>query len=145
MATIAEHVKARAADGEHVAIRFEDQTMTWAEYVEACTTRAAYLQATLDAGAPPHVGVLFDNITEFSMWLGAAALIGAVVVGINPTRRGAELARDITHTDCQLVITEGRHRHLLDGLDLGVAGDRVLDVESEQYAAALAPHAGSPI
>ena len=40
------------------------------------------------------------------MWLGAAALIDAVIVGINPTRRGAELARDITHTDCQL----DRHR-----------------------------------
>ena len=144
MATIAEYVKARVADGERVAIRFEDRTITWADYVDACATRAAYLQAALDAGAPPHIGVLFDNVPEFSMWLGAAALIGAVVVGINPTRRGAELARDITHTDCQLVVTEGRHRHLLDGLDLGVASDRVLDVESEQYAAALAPHAGAP-
>jgi fatty-acyl-CoA synthase len=145
MATIAQHVAARAADGSRVAIRFEDRTITWHEYVEACATRAAYLQTTLDAGAPPHVGVLFDNVPEFPMWLGAAALIGAVVVGINPTRRGAELARDITHTDCQLVVTEGRHRHLLDGLDLGIAANRVLDVESEEYAATLAPHAGAAI
>ena len=40
------------------------------------------------------------------MWLGAAALAGATVVGINPTRRGAELARDITYTECQLIVTE---------------------------------------
>ena len=31
---------------------------------------------------------------------------GATMVGINPTRRGAELASDIRHTDCQLVVTE---------------------------------------
>ncbi|MCJ7439087.1 MAG: long-chain-fatty-acid--CoA ligase [Acidimicrobiia bacterium] len=145
MATIAEHVKARVADGDRIAIRFEDQTVTWAEYVDACTTRAAYLQATLDPSAPPHVGVLFDNIPEFPMWLGAAALIGAVVVGINPTRRGAELARDVTHTDCQLIVTEGRHAHLLDGLDVGDAAEPILDVEAEEFAATLAPHAGASI
>ena len=40
------------------------------------------------------------------------------VVGINPTRRGAELARDINHTDCQLIITDGSMRPLLDGIPL---------------------------
>ncbi len=57
------------------------------------------------------------------MWLGGAALAGATLVGINPTRRGEELARDIRHTDCQLIVTEPSHRPLLDGLDLG-AGRR---------------------
>ena len=94
MGTIAQHVIARAGNGDRTAILFEDQTITWGEYVDACATRAAYLQATLDPEAPPHVGVLFENIPEFPMWLGAAALAGAVVVGINPTRRGAELARE---------------------------------------------------
>ena len=37
-------------------------------------------------------------------------LAGAVVVGINPTRRGAELARDINHTDCQLIVTDATMR-----------------------------------
>jgi fatty-acyl-CoA synthase len=74
------------------------------------------------------------------MWFGAAALTGDVIVGINPTRRGAELARDIEHTDCQLVITEGRHAGLLDGLDLGVASGRLFDVDTADYAALLAPH-----
>jgi fatty-acyl-CoA synthase len=145
MGTIAQHVEARALDGDHPAIRFEDRTITWREYVEACTTRAAYLQAHLHPDSPPHIGALFDNIPEFPMWLGAAALVGAVVVGINPTRRGAELARDVTHTDCQLIVTEGRHTHLLDGLDLGPANGHVLDVDSASYADALAPYAGSAI
>ena len=114
-------------------MRFEDSSWTWDEYVRGCHQRAAYLQATLREGAPPHFGVLLDNVPEFPLWLGAAALTGTVVVGINPTRRGAELARDITHTDCQLVVTEGRHRHLLDGLDLGAATDNVLDVDTDGY------------
>jgi len=143
MGNIAELLKDRAAD-EGVAILFEDETYTWPEYVQACATRAAFLQAELRPGLPPHVGVLLDNTPEYLMWLGGAALIGAVVVGINPTRRGAELARDITHADCQLVVTEGRHAHLLDGLDLPGVG-RVLDVDTETYRALLVPHASAPL
>jgi fatty-acyl-CoA synthase len=145
MGTIAQHVEARAGDGNRTAILFEDRTISWREYVDECATRAAYLRQTLRPDAPPHVGVLFDNIPEFPMWLGAAALIGAVVVGINPTRRGVELARDISHTDCQLIVTEGRHAHLLDGLDLGDATHQVLDVDSEQFTATLTPLVGAPL
>ncbi len=145
MSTIAEFVHARAGDGDRQAILFEDERHTWGEFLDACAARAAYLEAALRPGEPPHVGVLFDNIPEYALWLGAAAVTGSVVVGINPTRRGAELARDITHTDCQLVVTEGRHVHLLDGLDLGAADGQVLDVDSSEYAAALAPHAGAEL
>ena len=38
---------------------------------------------------------------------------GATLVGINPTRRGAELARDVQHTDCALLLTEPAHLDLL--------------------------------
>jgi fatty-acyl-CoA synthase len=145
MASLAQFLHERAADGDRIGLRFEDEEHTWAEYVGACAERAAYLAAHLPPGAPPHVGVLLDNIPEFAMWLGAAALANAVVVGVNPTRRGAELARDITHTDCQMVVTEGRHRHLLDGLDLGGAAERVLDVDDATYAAELAPHRGAAL
>jgi fatty-acyl-CoA synthase len=145
MGNIAEHLRARAADGERTALAFEDDTWTWAEYLDACATRAAYLRAHLPDGAPRHVGVLLDNVPEFVMWLGAAALVDAVVVGINPTRRGEELARDITHTDCRLVVTEQRHRALLDGLDLGDASGAVLVVDDPGFAAALAPYAGAAL
>ena len=55
---------------------------------------------------PFHVGVLLENVPEFVFLLMGAGLAGAAVVGINPTRRGAELARDINHTDCQLIVTD---------------------------------------
>ena len=67
---------------------------------------------------PFHVGVLLDNTPTYLFALFGAALAGAVVVGINPTRRGAELARDIRHTACQLVLTDEGYVPLLDGLDL---------------------------
>jgi fatty-acyl-CoA synthase len=81
---------------------------------------AAWLGAHRPAG-PFHVGVLLDNTPEYLFLLFGAALAGATVVGVNNTRRGEELARDIRHTDCGLVVTSPGYRALLDGLDLGGA------------------------
>jgi fatty-acyl-CoA synthase len=143
MPTIAELVRARAGD-EHPAIRFEDDSWSYAEYTAACAQRAALLNELRRPG-PFHVGVLLDNVPEFAIWLGAAAATRAVIVGINPTRRGAELARDITHTNCQLIVTEERHAPLLAGLDTGVGDDRVLVVESSGYADAIDRHRGATL
>jgi fatty-acyl-CoA synthase len=141
--SIAEFVRARGHDGDRVALRFEDQTWTWSAFVGAAAQRAAYLDATLDAHRPPHVGILLDNVPAFPMWLSAAALVGDAVVGINPTRRGPELERDIRHADCQLIVTEACYLDLLDGLDPGPATGRVLVVEHADEA--LAPHRGAPL
>ena len=143
MPTIAELVRARAGD-DHPALLFEDETWSYAGYVTACGERAALL-GELRRPGPFHVGVLLDNVPEFALWLGAAAVAGAVVVGINPTRRGAELAHDITHTECQLVVTETRYEPVLDGLDTGVDADRVLVADSEAYAALVDSHRGAPL
>ena len=132
MSTIRDLVLARR-DDDGVAILFEDQRLSYRDYVAECSARAAWLTAERGPG-PFHVGILLDNVPEFPIWLGAAALAGAVVVGINPTRRGSELARDIRHTDCQWVVTEASHRSLLEGIDHGVEPARVLDVGSDAYA-----------
>jgi fatty-acyl-CoA synthase len=143
MATMADLIKARVGDPTP-GIVFEDESWTYDEYVQACAQRAAFLLAERRPG-PFHVGVLLDNVPEFPMWLGASALAGATAVGINPTRRGAELARDITHTDCQLIVTEARYLSLLEGLDLGLAPDRILDTDSPAYRDRLAPYEGAPL
>jgi fatty-acyl-CoA synthase len=131
-------------DDPHTAIRFEDESYSYAEYVQCCAQRAAYLLANRQPG-PLHVGILLENVPEFPIWVGAAALAGATIVGINPTRRGAELARDITHTDCQLIVTEGRYREMLAGLDITLGDDRILDIDTPAYRDTLAPYADAPI
>ena len=143
MTSIAELVRARAAGGDRVALRFEDDSWTWTEYVQACAQRAAYLEATLRPELPPHIGLLLDNVPEFPTWLGAAALADDVIVGINPTRRGPELERDIRHADCQLIVTEARYLDLLADLDLGPAAGRVL--VAEQLDAEIAPYRDAPV
>ncbi len=84
----------------------------------ASGARAALL-ADQRAPGPFHVATLLDNVPEFVCWLGAAGLAGAVLVGGNPTHRGADLARDLAHTECQLLVTDAAHLPLVDGLDLG--------------------------
>jgi fatty-acyl-CoA synthase len=138
-------LRERARD-DAVALRFEDASWSWRAHVAASLERAALLLAlrrTLPAGAPFHVGVLLDNVPEYSFLLGAAAFAGAAVVGINPTRRGAELERDIRHTDCAVIVTEERHRGLLAGLDTGVPPERSFVIDTPAWRTALAPHAGA--
>ena len=127
------------ADDDGLAMLFEDEQYTYREFTAGCVARARLLSERRGEG-PFHVGALLDNGPEYSMLLGAAAVAGAAVVGINPTRQGAELARDITHADCGVIVTESRHRGLLEGLDLGAASGRVLDVDSPEWADAVAAH-----
>ena len=129
------------ADDDSRAMLFENEEHTYRDFTAGCVTRAHLLLDRRGDG-PFHVGALMDNGPEYSMLLGAAAVAGAAVVGINPTRQGAELARDITHADCGIIITESRHRGLLEGLDLGPANGRVLDVDSPEWDDELAACAG---
>ena len=129
--TMRELLLARAED-DRPALLFEDQRYSWREYFEACCERAEALLAWRRPG-PFHVGVLLENVPEYLFMTGAASLAGATVVGINPTRRGAGLERDIRHTDCQILVTEQRHAELLEGLDLGIPEDRRFDVASSTW------------
>ncbi len=117
--TFAEVVRSRAGD-PHVGLRFEGREWSWADVVREAETRAATLSTVDTRNRVPHVGVLLENVPDFVFWICAAALNGAVLVGINATRRGAELARDIRHTDCDLILTQDSLAGLLDGIDHGV-------------------------
>lgn len=141
--TVAELV-ARQWGDHRPGLKYEDAGHTVLSHHRAAreaAARAALLVDLMPPGAEPHVGVLLDNTPEFPFWLGAAALAGAAVAGINPTRRGAELARDILHTDCRILITERAHLPLLRGLDL--PGVRLLVTDTEEYATLLAPYAAA--
>ncbi len=135
MTTVAELVLARAQD-DNTGLRFEDASWTWRQVVARCAARARMLD-TLRKDGPFHVGVLLENVPEYLFLLGGAALAGATIVGINPTRRGAELARDVAHADCQLIVTDTAQASLLAGLDTGVEAARVLLCDGPDYPLTL--------
>jgi fatty-acyl-CoA synthase len=126
--TVTELLLARAQD-PNPGLLFEDSRWSWAEHVQECADRAALLSSLRRPG-PFHIGVLLDNVPEFSFLLGGAALAGAVVVGLNTSRRGPALVRDIRLADCQVVLTDSRYVELLQGLDIGA---RVLDIDSAAW------------
>lgn len=106
----AELVAARA-DDDRPGLAFEDASWTWREVVAEARRRAA-----LARPARGHVGLFLENGPEHLFWLLGLALAGIPAVELNPTRRGAELARDITHTDCRLLVTEPSRAEPLEGL-----------------------------
>ncbi|GAA2036774.1 AMP-binding protein [Catenulispora yoronensis] len=129
-----------------------------AETAAAAASRAALFRRRHRPGMEPHIGILADNTAEFVFWLEAAALAGAALVGVNPTRRGAELARDIRHAECEVLVTSRSYLPLLAGIGLGggAGGGRgggcggssgggalpLLVVDDPDYAEALAPFRG---
>jgi len=96
------------------ALKFEDRMWTHAEYVAESTRWANLFLARQPADRALHVGVLLDNIPEYLFALGGAALSGSAVVGLNHTRRGEHLLRDIEHTHVGLIVTEPGHEALLE-------------------------------
>jgi fatty-acyl-CoA synthase len=99
---------------------FEGRRWSWQEHVTECARYAAALRERRRPGVPFHVGVLADNVPEFSFLLGGCAFAGAVLVALNPVRRGAALARDVARTDCQYVLAERRYAALLPPMDVPV-------------------------
>jgi fatty-acyl-CoA synthase len=137
--TIGELLVARAGD-TNPGIVTDDHRWSWREVVAESSARAAVFDGLCVTGR--HVGVLLENVPEFVFLLGGAALSGTVIVGINPTRRGSELARDIAHTDCAVVLTESSQVGLLEGLDLGVP---VHVVDDEPWMQLVAGKRGAPV
>ncbi|MDT5211620.1 MAG: fatty-acyl-CoA synthase [Mycobacterium sp.] len=118
-------------------VYFEDSFTSWRDHIRHAAAIASALKARLDPERPPHVGVLLQNTPFFSAVLTAAALTGIVPVGLNPVRRGAALARDVTHADCQVVLADSASATALD-VDY-------IDVDSPQWAAEMAAHNDEPI
>src|SRR5438132_456698 len=82
------------------AIRFGDRRWTHAEYAaESCRWANLFGSVPHPESRPLHVGVLLDNTPEYLFALGGAGYAGATIVGLNPTRSGDALLRDIDHTD----------------------------------------------
>ncbi|MFC4001958.1 long-chain-fatty-acid--CoA ligase [Prauserella oleivorans] len=137
--TVTELLLARR-DDPGTGLKFEDRTWPWADCVRESAVRAALLTSLLDPAAVPHVGILADNVPEFSLLLGGAALSGTVLVGLNTTRRGAALARDIRISDCRLVLAESAYLPLVAETDVPV-----IDLDGPEWTALLDAHQDAPV
>jgi fatty-acyl-CoA synthase len=128
-------------------IHDETGFVTWGAHIQAGAELAAALKARLDPAKPPHVGVLLGNTSFFSTVLVAASVAGLVVVGLNPTRRGDALARDVERADCQLVLTDDASAtpESLPSLRSPQPGSSYVDVESNSWATEFAAHRGVPV
>jgi fatty-acyl-CoA synthase len=123
------------SDQDTPALKYGDRVWTWREHLAAAATTAAAVIRVADPDRPLHVGALLGNTPEMLTAMASAALGGYVLCGINDTRRGAALARDIVRADCQILLTDPARKRLLDGLDL--PGVRVFDVAGESWSAVL--------
>ncbi len=137
------------ADVDALGLVANDLRLSHAEVARRAAARAAWLQERRQDG-PFHVAVMLDNVPEFVYWLEAAALAGAVVVGANPTHRGDELVRDLSHTECQFLITDSTYLPLVEGArigdtlgEVGRANEHVLVLDTKAARDALEPHAGA--
>ena len=146
--TIAQMVLA-LADNEQPGIISATETLSHAVATQRAATRGAWLLAIRQPG-PFHVATLLPNSVEHLLWLEAAALVGATVVGGNSTHRGDELARDLAHTQCQLLITTAALLPLVEGHDLGPSlgvitadSDRVIITDGPRIDDQLAPFRGA--
>ncbi|HEX3796456.1 MAG TPA: AMP-binding protein [Acidimicrobiales bacterium] len=136
MTTVAAMVAARA-DDPRPGVLDASGTWTWQQAVAEGAARGAVAQS-LHGDGPLHIGVLLPNGPEYLFWLNGAALAGAAIVGINPTRRGEALAADIRATDCAMIVADAEGAELLVGLDLGVDDEHVLVVGTARYEALVA-------
>jgi fatty-acyl-CoA synthase len=125
--TVSGFARARA-DDQRPGLVFEERCWTWAEHTSQAAARAAWYgeRRPID-GRPPHVGVLLENVPEYSFWLAAAALGRFVLVGLNPTRSPQDLAEDVRATNCDLVLTD--RPHLLGEVDVDVIDPHTITFE----------------
>lgn len=108
------------------ALKFGDRVWSHRQFYEESCRWARLLLSQRPSG-PFHVGVLLDNVPDYLFAFGGAGLVGATVVGINHTRKGENLARDILHTDVAVLVTEPRHQRELAPLlvELDLPEDRI--------------------
>ena len=113
-ASIGQVIKHRGTDlkyKDRTFMYFEDERLTFGSYLNRCTRYANMLLKVKEEAQPDrfHVGVLMLNYPEFMISMGACALVGATLSGINTGQKGSMLARDIDFTDCILLITDNMY------------------------------------
>ena len=107
-------LRARCSEApDRVFLRCEARRWTYAQTFDAACRFANLFLRLRKPGRPFHVGVLMDNVPAFVFSEFGCAVAGATLVGLNPTRTGGFLARDLTYADCQIIVVEARYAEQL--------------------------------
>ncbi|MCQ3811803.1 MAG: acyl--CoA ligase [Acidimicrobiia bacterium] len=128
-----------AADriGDRVAIRFEDQALSYREFNRQADGFARLL-ADRDVGAHQRVAVMASNRPEFFTSVFGILKLGASAVMISSAWKESETAHAVNLTEPVLAVTDG-DTHLRLPAQLA---DRVIHLDDDPTVAALA---GSPV
>lgn len=129
---------------DHPGLLFEDRVWTWAEVVRECRARANLMLELHEPGRDFHVAVMLDNDPEYIFAIGGAAYAGATIVGVNLTRRGEELTRDIAYTDCEMLITSSDLISYFNGVETGVPEAKTIYIDSPEFQAQVETYRSLP-
>lgn len=111
---------------------YEEKVWSGDALLKECSARAHYILVNKPRGEF-HVGLLLDNIPDYIFWIGACALAGAKYVALNCTRTGADLGRDVAHTECCFLITEAAHFSSLSDATKEALGSGLINVDAPGY------------
>ena len=126
--------------GNRVAIRFEDQRLTYREFNRQAEG-FAHLLAERGAAAGQRVAVMASNRPEFFVSVFGILKLGASAVMISSAWKQAEVAYAVDLTGPVLAITDGdTHHRLPDPL-----ADRIIHLDDDPAVAALADSPTEPI
>jgi long-chain acyl-CoA synthetase len=104
MTNLAQHLVDTVAEhGDRPALRMDDVTLTYAEFLEAASKVAGSLRAR---GVAPgdRVGLVLPNVVSFPVTFYGALLAGAAVVPMNPLLKAREVEYYLRDSGARLVV-----------------------------------------
>ena len=95
--------RAAAAQPDHIALRMDDLTLTYAQLHDAAGRMSALLTAR---GVRPgdRVGIMLPNVPAFPISFYGALAAGAVVVPMNPLLKSREVAYYLSDSGARVVL-----------------------------------------
>jgi len=143
--TLLENAVAQRPDGVALCYRRDTalRSCTYAKLAEGASQMAeAFARLGAKPGEAP-VAVIFENSPEWIETYLAAAGAGVAVVPLDPKLRPEEVAYVLKDSEASLVVTDSRHRELLESILPGLPSVLAV-VLVDGGSAALPPVAGRP-
>jgi len=127
-----------AREPEHVAVRFEDATMSYRELDEA-SARVAALLRSRGIGAGERVGIMLPNVPYFPVVYFGALRAGCVLVPMNVMLKGRETTFYLSDPEARAVFAWHEFAESA-GIGADAAGAELLEVAPGDFERLLGDH-----